>query len=53
MKVTPFLPLTLRGIPIYRAIKALAFNLPARARQAGHLEFVCHLDFGIWTSVVI
>jgi len=26
----------------------LAFNLPARARQAGHLDFNCHLDFDIW-----
>jgi len=29
----------------------LAFNLPAKARQAGHLDFNCHLDFDIWISV--
>jgi len=26
----------------------LAFNLPARTQQAGHLDFNCHLDFDIW-----
>jgi len=26
----------------------LVFNLPARAWQAGHLDFICHLDFDIW-----
>jgi hypothetical protein len=25
----------------------MAFNLPARARQAGHLDFSCYLDFDI------
>jgi hypothetical protein len=26
----------------------LPFNLPAKARQAGHLDFICNLDFEIW-----
>jgi hypothetical protein len=28
----------------------LSFNLPAKAKQAGQLDFICHLhlDFGIW-----
>jgi hypothetical protein len=30
---------------------SLAFNLPAKARQAGHLDFVCYLDFDIWVFV--
>jgi hypothetical protein len=28
----------------------LAFKLPAKARQAGHLEFLYHLDFEIFVS---
>ena len=33
------LSLSLRGGPIHRAIEASAFK---------HLDFNCHLDFGIW-----
>jgi hypothetical protein len=43
-KVTPFIPLTLRGRFKERS-SFLAFNLSARAQQAGHLDFdlwYCH-----------
>jgi hypothetical protein len=33
--------------PKYKKI-VLAFNLPAKAWQAGHLDFICYLDFDIW-----
>jgi len=29
----------------------LAFNLPARARQAGHLVLNCHLYSDIWVCL--